>query len=147
MTSAVPRPVRNVALALVAAMLLALAAPSSPARAHAGCVPSAAPTGVIHAVMNVVNVFSAVLNHSPDILVVDRDLPPGPITRVTHDITQLEQLRSRPVLRAPETMLESRSHHLWMQVSRGRDLIDRCVDAEHRRTGELRAAPATWATA
>ena len=43
-------------------MLLALAAPSSPARAHAGCVPSAAPTGVIHAVMNVVNVFSAVLN-------------------------------------------------------------------------------------
>lgn len=62
MTSAVPRPVRNVALALVAAMLLALAAPSSPARAHAGCVPSAAPTGVIHAVMNVVNVFSAVLN-------------------------------------------------------------------------------------
>lgn len=29
---------------------------------------------------------SAVLNHSPDLLIIDRDLPPGPISRVTHDL-------------------------------------------------------------
>ena len=29
----------------------------------------------------------AVLNHDPDVLILDRDLQPGPISRVTHDLT------------------------------------------------------------
>ena len=60
--------------------------------------------------------------------------------RVQHDIAQLEQLRSRPALRAPDTMLESRSHHLWLQVSRGRDIVDRRLAEQSRRSAELRAA-------
>ena len=60
--------------------------------------------------------------------------------RVSHDISQLEHVRSRPVMRNPQTLLESRSHHLWVQVSRGRETIERRVDAQRRRTAELRAA-------
>lgn len=59
--------------------------------------------------------------------------------RVTHDIAQLEQLRSRPVLRAPHSMLDARAQQLWQLVSRGRDAIDRRLDAQTRRAGELRA--------
>jgi exodeoxyribonuclease VII large subunit len=59
--------------------------------------------------------------------------------RVAHDITQLEQLRSRPALRVPETMIEGRAQQLWMQVSRGRDVVTRRLEAETRRAGELRA--------
>ena len=60
--------------------------------------------------------------------------------RVTHDIAQLEQLRSRPSLRSPETMLQSREHELFLLVSRGRDSIRRSMDAAGRRTDELRAS-------
>lgn len=60
--------------------------------------------------------------------------------RVSHDISQLEHLRSRPVLRAPETMLDTHSHHLWVQVSRGRETIERRLDAQRRRAAELRAS-------
>jgi exodeoxyribonuclease VII large subunit len=60
--------------------------------------------------------------------------------RLQHDIAQLEQLRSRPALRSPETMLESRSHHLWLQVSRGREIVDRRLETQTRRAGELRAS-------
>ncbi|GAA2006262.1 exodeoxyribonuclease VII large subunit [Microbacterium ulmi] len=59
--------------------------------------------------------------------------------RVTHDIAQLEQLRSRPVLRAPHTMLQGRSHELHLLATRGRDTIDRRLDAQARRAAELRA--------
>ena len=59
--------------------------------------------------------------------------------RLQHDIAQLEQLRSRPALRAPESMLESRSQHLWLLAARGRDIIDRALEAQTRRTAELRA--------
>lgn len=59
--------------------------------------------------------------------------------RLQHDIAQLEQLRSRPALRAPESMLESRSQHLWLLAARGRDVIDRALEAQARRTAELRA--------
>ncbi|KRA23857.1 exodeoxyribonuclease VII large subunit [Microbacterium sp. Root61] len=59
--------------------------------------------------------------------------------RVTHDIAQLEQLRSRPALRAPESMLDARAQQLWLLVARGRDIIDRRLDVQTRRTGELRA--------
>ncbi|WP_442576229.1 exodeoxyribonuclease VII large subunit [Microbacterium sp. F51-2R] len=59
--------------------------------------------------------------------------------RLQHDIAQLEQLRSRPALRVPESMLESRSQHLWLLAARGRDIIDRALEAQTRRAAELRA--------
>jgi exodeoxyribonuclease VII large subunit len=59
--------------------------------------------------------------------------------RLQHDIAQLEQLRSRPALRVPESMLESRSRHLWLLAARGRDIIDRALEAQTRRAAELRA--------
>lgn len=60
--------------------------------------------------------------------------------RVGHDIAQLEQLRSRPVLRAPESLLTPRSHELWTLVARGRDLVNRRLDAAERTTAQLRAS-------
>ncbi|MBD7956858.1 exodeoxyribonuclease VII large subunit [Microbacterium sp. Sa4CUA7] len=60
--------------------------------------------------------------------------------RVGHDIAQLQQLRSRPVLRDPETMLTTRAQEVWFHASRGRDIVDRRVDAAMRTTAELRAS-------
>lgn len=60
--------------------------------------------------------------------------------RVSHDIAQLEQLRSRPVLRTPETMIDARSQQQWLLVARGRDVVDRRLESEARRAAELRAA-------
>lgn len=60
--------------------------------------------------------------------------------RIGHDIAQLEQLRSRPVLRAPESLLTPRAHELWTLVSRGRDLVNRRMDAAERATAQLRAS-------
>jgi exodeoxyribonuclease VII large subunit len=59
--------------------------------------------------------------------------------RLSHDIAQLEQLRSRPVLRAPESMIDSRTQQLWMHTSRGREIIERRLSQEARATAELRA--------
>ena len=59
--------------------------------------------------------------------------------RVTHDIAQLEQMRSRPVLRAPESLLTSRSHEVFLLTARGRERVDRDVEAATRGTAELRA--------
>src|SRR5690606_14966358 len=53
--------------------------------------------------------------------------------RVAHDIAQLEQLRSRPSLRTPETMLQGREHELFVLVSRGREVLQRTMDAGGRR--------------
>ncbi|WP_029144563.1 exodeoxyribonuclease VII large subunit [Microbacterium luticocti] len=60
--------------------------------------------------------------------------------RVGHDISQLEQLRSRPVLRDPEAMLQRRAQDLFLVCTRGRDVVDRAMDAAARRTAELRAS-------
>jgi len=60
--------------------------------------------------------------------------------RVAHDIAQLGQLRSRPVLRSPESMLDARAHELWTLVSRGREVVRRRVDTASRTTAELRAS-------
>lgn len=60
--------------------------------------------------------------------------------RVAHDVAQLEQLRSRPVLRDPESLLTGRAHELWTLLSRGREQVGRALDAGERRTAELRAA-------
>ncbi len=60
--------------------------------------------------------------------------------RVTHDIAQLDQLRSRPVLRAPEGMLVARSHELFSLTSRGRDVVTRSVHEGERRVAQLQAS-------
>ncbi|MCT2086468.1 exodeoxyribonuclease VII large subunit [Microbacterium enclense] len=60
--------------------------------------------------------------------------------RVLHDIAQLEQLRSRPVLRTPHSMLTARAQDVWMLATRGRDVVDRRLQSEERRTRELRAS-------
>lgn len=60
--------------------------------------------------------------------------------RVSHDIAQLEQLRSRPVLRAPERLVDARAQQVWLATARGRDVVDRAVHAAERATAELRAS-------
>ena len=60
--------------------------------------------------------------------------------RLSHDISQLEQLRSRPVLRNPEHALSHRAQHIELLVARGRDHAERAVATQSRRTAELRAA-------
>lgn len=60
--------------------------------------------------------------------------------RVSHDIAQLEQLRSRPVLRDPESMIARRAQEVVLLTGRGRDEVQRRVESAARRTGELRAA-------
>ena len=59
--------------------------------------------------------------------------------RLSHDIAQLEQLRSRPVLRAPESLLTTRAHEVELLAARGRERVDRSLQAHERRTAELRA--------
>ena len=60
--------------------------------------------------------------------------------RVTNDISQLEQLRSRPALRTPEALVQTRAHEIALLVDRGRARADRAVDVHARRTDELRAS-------
>lgn len=60
--------------------------------------------------------------------------------RITHDIAQLEQLRSRPVLRSSDPIIEGRAQELWLLLSRGRDTVGRQLDAAARKTSELRAS-------
>jgi exodeoxyribonuclease VII large subunit len=60
--------------------------------------------------------------------------------RIAHDVAQLEQLRTRPVLRAPEAMLTTRAHELWTLTARGRDVVTRRVHDGERATAQLRAS-------
>ena len=60
--------------------------------------------------------------------------------RISHDVAQLEQLRSRPALRSPEHIVQGRTQDVWQLVSRGRDLAERRVEQGLRRTAELRAS-------
>lgn len=59
--------------------------------------------------------------------------------RVSHDIAQLEQLRSRPALRAPESMIASRAQEVELLAARGRDRVERTLESHVRRSAELRA--------
>ncbi|WP_303708304.1 MULTISPECIES: exodeoxyribonuclease VII large subunit [Microbacterium] len=60
--------------------------------------------------------------------------------RLTHDIAQLEQLRSRPVLRSPDPIIDSRAQETFLLLARGRDAVTRQLDDAGRRTAELRAS-------
>jgi exodeoxyribonuclease VII large subunit len=60
--------------------------------------------------------------------------------RLQHDIAQLQHVRSRPVLRAPERMVESREQDVFLLLARGRDRAERRIHDGERRTAELRAS-------
>lgn len=60
--------------------------------------------------------------------------------RISHDIAQLEQLRTRPVLRSPDPIIADRAQELWLLVSQGRETVTRQIDVAGRKTGELRAS-------
>lgn len=60
--------------------------------------------------------------------------------RVSHDIAQLEQLRSRPALRVPELIVDERAHELELLASRARDEIERRWERGRQHTGQLRAS-------
>ncbi len=60
--------------------------------------------------------------------------------RVAHDIAQLEQLRSRPVLRSPDPIIDDRAQELLLLSARGRDAVSRGLDGAQRSTSELRAS-------
>lgn len=59
--------------------------------------------------------------------------------RVSHDIAQLEQLRSRPALRQPEQGIEGRAHEVELLTGRGRGAIDRMLSHAAGRAAELRS--------
>ncbi|MGM7671936.1 exodeoxyribonuclease VII large subunit [Microbacterium sp. A93] len=60
--------------------------------------------------------------------------------RISHDIAQLEQLRSRPVLRSPDPIIADRAQELWLLLARGRETVTRLLDINGRKTSELRAS-------
>lgn len=60
--------------------------------------------------------------------------------RIAHDVAQLEQLRTRPALRAPEGMLVARSHEVFALTARGRDVVTRQVHEGERRIAQLQAS-------
>ncbi|MFE6995459.1 exodeoxyribonuclease VII large subunit [Microbacterium sp. NPDC057659] len=60
--------------------------------------------------------------------------------RVSHDLAQLAQLRSRPVLRSPDPIIDSRAQEVLLLSARGRDTVARRLDAASRATSELRAS-------
>ncbi len=60
--------------------------------------------------------------------------------RVAHDIAQLDALRTRPVLRDPQSLLTPRSHEVWLAVSRGREIVHRALDEASSQTRHLRAS-------
>ena len=60
--------------------------------------------------------------------------------RVSHDIAQLEQLRSRPALRAPETLIDDRAHEVELLAARSRDVVDRGWEGARQQTRQLRAS-------
>ncbi|UYO98039.1 exodeoxyribonuclease VII large subunit [Microbacterium sp. M28] len=60
--------------------------------------------------------------------------------RISHDIAQLDQLRSRPVLRSPDHIIDARAQEVLLLSARGRDTVTRRMDDAARRTSELRAS-------
>ncbi len=60
--------------------------------------------------------------------------------RIAHDIAQLDQLRSRPVLRSPEPIIEQRAQEIFLLSARSRDALTRAIEGGSRRTAELRAS-------
>lgn len=60
--------------------------------------------------------------------------------QVQHGIQQLGQMRSRPALRDPESIVRDRQQEIYLAVSRGREMTARLIDRAERRAAELRAS-------
>lgn len=60
-------------------------------------------------------------------------------TLLGHEVQRLEQLRSRPVLASPRSMIEQRADELTRWVARSNDLAAQTVERAHAQTAELRA--------
>ena len=56
---------------------------------------------------------------------------------VRHEIDRLEQLRTRPVLANPVSLVDSRAEELSRYVARSHELVDRVVEKSLTRVGEL----------
>jgi exodeoxyribonuclease VII large subunit len=56
---------------------------------------------------------------------------------LTHEIDRLEQLRTRPVLANPISLIDSRAEELTRWVARSHELVDRVVERSLTRVGEL----------
>lgn len=61
-------------------------------------------------------------------------------TLVTHEMSRLEQLRSRPALASHTWIIDQRAEDLTRYVARGAELIDRFIEREQNRTAELAAS-------
>ncbi len=58
---------------------------------------------------------------------------------VSTEIDRLEQVRSRPVLAAPQTLVDVRADEVVRAVARGEELVARAVERAHTRVSELTA--------
>jgi exodeoxyribonuclease VII large subunit len=58
---------------------------------------------------------------------------------VSTEIDRLEQLRSRPVLASPQTLVDVRADEVVRAVARGEELLARAVERAHTRVSELTA--------
>ncbi|WP_294177892.1 exodeoxyribonuclease VII large subunit [uncultured Schumannella sp.] len=56
---------------------------------------------------------------------------------ITHEIDRISQLRSRPVLADPRTLVDSRAEELTRWVARGAELMDYRIERAELRTAEL----------
>jgi exodeoxyribonuclease VII large subunit len=56
---------------------------------------------------------------------------------LTHEIDRLEQLRTRPVLANPISLIDARAEELSRWVARSHELVDRVVERSLTRVGEL----------
>lgn len=61
-------------------------------------------------------------------------------TLVTHEMSRLEQLRSRPALASHTWIIDQRAEDLTRYVARGAELIDRFIEREQNRIAELAAS-------
>lgn len=61
-------------------------------------------------------------------------------TLITHEMSRLEQLRSRPAFATHTWIVDTRADELTRYVARGAELIDRVIEKEQNRTIELRAS-------
>lgn len=60
-------------------------------------------------------------------------------TLLSHEVQRLEQVRSRPVLAAPHTLIDSRADELTRWVARSTDLVHSIVERAAAKNAELRA--------
>lgn len=60
-------------------------------------------------------------------------------TLLSHEVQRLEQIRSRPVLAMPQSIVETRADELTRWVARADDLISTVLERSTAKTAELRA--------